>query len=153
MTVLTRLTCTTIGSLLILIGFPGLIQAQERCIITSAAEFPGYVSQLSDGINKKAGYLYGRGDRETPENAFVSGAIAVRSADLFVAVQFDRSGAVTDFDVQRMSDAPVDEVLVYLRDDCLESFQEDLAALAAPIEKQVKFQLEREEERKAKLAP
>jgi len=151
MTVLTRLTCTTIGSLLILIGFPGLIQAQERCIITSAAEFPSYVSRLADGVNKNAGYLYGRGDSETPENAFVGGALAVRSADLFVAVQYDRSGAVTDFDVQRMSDAPVDEVLVFMRDDCLESFLEDLAVLAGPIEKQVKYQIEQEEERKAKL--
>ncbi len=149
MTVLSRLICTMIGGLLI--GFPGLLLAEDRCILTSEAEFSSYVNRLADGVSRKVEYLYGQGDRDTPENAFVRGAIGVRAVDLFMTVQFDRSGSVTDFDVQRLSARPVDEVLVHLLDECLNSYEEDLGALAGHINKQVKAQLAEEEERKAKM--
>ena len=151
MIVLSRLICTMVGGLLI--GFPGLLLAEDRCILTSEVEFFSYVNRLADGIGKKAEYLYGQGDLETPEAAFVRGAIGVRAVDLFMTVQFDRSGSVTDFDVQRLSDRPVDEVLVHMLDECLNPYEEDFGPLASHIDKQVKVQLAQEEERKAKMEP
>jgi hypothetical protein len=135
----------------LLIGFPGLLLAEDRCILTSEAEFPSYVNRLADGITKKVEYIYGQGDRDTPENAFVRGAIGVRAVDLFLTVQFDRSGSVKDFDVQRLSARPVDEVLVHLLDECLNPYEEEFGALASHIDQQVKAQIVEEEERKAKM--
>ena len=149
MTVLSRLICTMIGGLLI--GFPGPLLAEDRCILTSEAELSSYVNRLADGISKNVEYLYGQGDRKTPESAFVRGAIGARAVDLFITVQFDRSGSVMDFDVQRLSAQPVDEVLVHLLDECLNPYEEDLGALASHIDKQVKAQIAEEEERKAKM--
>ena len=149
MTALSRFICTMIAGLLI--GFPGLLLAEDLCILTSDAEFPSYVNRLADSIGEKAEYTYGQGDRNTPESAFVRGAIGLRAMDLFMTVQFDRSGSVTDFDVQRLSTRPVDEVLVHLLDECLNPYVEDLGALASHIDKQVKAQLAKEEERKAKM--
>lgn len=135
----------------ILIGFPGPLLAQARCVLTGEAELSNYVNLLVQGANEKDGILLVEGDRDTPENAFVGGAIAVRSGDLFITAQYDREGAVTDFDVQRRTGAPVDEVLVYMLDDCLDPYEEILAPLTAIIEKQRKAQIAQEEERKAKL--
>ncbi|MDH3519204.1 MAG: hypothetical protein OEM49_02010 [Myxococcales bacterium] len=149
MTALSKLICAMIGCLLI--GFPGLLRAADRCILANESAFPGYVNELADGISRKIEYRYGQGDESTPEHAFVRGAIGARAADLFVTVQFDRSGRVTDFDVQRRSDRPVDEVLVHLLDACLDPYKEDLDALASHIEAQVKFQLAEEEGRKAQM--
>jgi hypothetical protein len=134
----------------LLIGFPDLLLAEDRCILTSEAEFSSYVNRLADSISKKVEYRYGQGDQDTPEDAFVRGAIGVRAVDLFMTVQFDRSGSVTDFDVQRLSARPVDEVLVHLLDECLNPYEEDLGALASHIDKQVRIQIAEEEERKAK---
>lgn len=149
MLVLSRCICAMVGGLLI--GFPGLLLAEEGCILTGDAELSSYVNQLADGIGQKAAINYGQGDRETPENAFTRGAIGVRAADVFVTVQFNRGGSVTDFDVQRLSARPVDEVLVHLLDECLAPYAEDLGVLAEPIGKQVQFQLGEEEIRKAKM--
>ena len=149
MTALSRLICTLIGGLVI--GFPDLLLAEDRCILTGEAELSSYVERLADGISKEAEYNYGQGDRETPENAFVRGAIGVRATDLFVTIQFNRGGRVTDFDVHRLSARPVDEVLVHLLDECLSPYEEDLGALAVHIDKQVKDQIAQEEERKAKM--
>jgi len=137
----------------LLIGFPGVLLAEGGCVLSGEAEFSSYVSQLSDGINKKTEYLSSQGDADTPEYAFKRGAIGVRAADLFLTVQFDRSGTVTDFDVQRSSDQPVDEVLAYMLDECLVPYEEVLGALAVHIEKHVKFQISEEEMRKIKLEP
>jgi hypothetical protein len=135
----------------LVVGLPGLLLAEEGCILTSDAELSSYVNRLAEGIDKKAEINHGQGDGETPESAFVRGAIGVRAADLFVTVQFNRGGGVTDFDVQRLSDRPVDEVLVHLPDACLDPYAEDLGALAGHIGKQVQFQLAEEEDRKAKM--
>ena len=104
MSALSRLISTMIGGLLI--GFPGPLLAEDRCILTGEAELSSYVDRLADGIGKKVEYNYGQGDRETPESAFVRGAIGVRATDLFMTVQFNRGGRVTDFDVQRLSARP-----------------------------------------------
>ena len=135
----------------LLLGLPGPLLAQESCVLAGDAELSSYVSWLADGIGKKTEINYGQGDRETPESAFVRGAIGVRAVDLFVTVQFDRSGKVTDFDVQRLSARPVDEVLVHLLDGCLEPYAEDLGSLAGHIAKQVGAQIAAEEERKEQL--
>jgi hypothetical protein len=149
MTALSRLICTLIGGLLI--GFPGLVLAEDSCVLTGETELSSYVDRLADGISKEVAYNYGQGDGETPEKAFVRGAIAVRATDLFLTVQFDRGGRVTDFDVHRQGADSVDEVLVHLLDDCLTPYEEVLGALTGHIEKQVKAQLAQEEERKAKM--
>jgi hypothetical protein len=135
----------------VLIGLPGPAVAEEICVLTGDAELSNYASRLADGIGREVEINYGQGNQETPESAFVRGAIGVRAADLFVTVQFDRGGKVTDFDVQRLSDRPVDEVLVHLLDGCLEPYAEDLGSLAPHIAKQVGAQIAAEEERKEQL--
>ena len=149
MTVLSRFICAMVGGLLI--GLSGPVLAQESCILAAGAELSSYVNRLADGIGREAEINYGQGNRETPESAFVGGAIGVRAADLFVTVQFDRSGKVTDFDVHRLSVRPANEVLVHLLDACLEPYAEDFGLLAAPIAEQVGVQLAAEAERKEKL--
>ena len=148
MALLARLICATTVTLLL--GFPGLLLAADSCILTDEAEFSSYVNRLADSIGTKSEYLYVQGDEDTPERAFVRGAIGARSADLFMTVQFDRSGIVTDLDVQRLSNGLVSEVLVHLQDECLDPYAEDLEPLAGLIEKQVQFQIAQEEARKAK---
>jgi hypothetical protein len=149
MTNLSRLIGAAIAG--VLIGFPGPLLAQARCVLTSEAELSNYVNLLVEEAGTDDGIVLVEGDRDTPENAFTRGAIAVRSGDLFISVQFDRDGVVTDFDVQRRTGAPVDEVVVYLLDDCLDPYEEIFAPLTSLIEKQVKAQIAQEEERKAKL--
>jgi hypothetical protein len=149
MTVLSRFVCTMIVGLLL--GLPGPVLAQESCILSGDAELSSYVNRLADGIGKKAEIHYGQGDQETPEAAFVGGAIGARAADLFVTVQFNRGGKVTDFDVHRLSVRPVNEVLVHLLDECLEPYAEEFGSLAGHIAEQIGAQIAAEEERKEKL--
>ena len=149
MTVLSRFVCTMLVGLLL--GLAGPVLAEDACVLAGDADLSSYVNRLADGIGREAEINYGQGDRETPEAAFVGGAIGARAADLYVTVQFDRSGKVTDFDVHRLSVRPVNEVLVHLLGECLEPYAEDFGSLAAPIAEQVSAQIAAEEERKEKL--
>jgi hypothetical protein len=150
MTFLQKLILTaTVGPLL---GVPGATLAVEQCILKNEAQLPGYASLMAEGLVKsQAKQQYVNADEDSPENAFISGAVGLHINDLFMSIQFSREGKLTDFDVHRRNNEPVDEVLVHLVDECLVPYEADLAPLSSYIDNQVAREIEAEEERKAKL--
>ena len=150
MTFLQKLIPTAAAA--VLLGVPGATLAVEQCILKNEANLPGYASQMAEGLVKsKAEQPYVQGDEESPENAFVSGAVGLHIDELFMAIQFNRDGKLTDFDVHRRIDGPTDEVLVHLVDECLVAYEADLVPLTSYIDNQIAIEIAAEEERKAKL--
>lgn len=156
---------TPVKRLLILSAFclgclPGLSGAADQCVLGDEATLIDYLNRLAQGLNTTVDYRYseGRGggmrlsDTIIPaEKPFVRGAAAITEGDLFFTVQFDRSGKVTTVDVRRQVQQAEYEILARLFGECLDPYQQELAALNSYIAGHVQYQLGEEAARKAKL--
>lgn len=123
----------------------------EACVTAEPAEVEGYAASFTSLVEGGSALRYAQGNDDTREKKFVRGAAMVPKDGLFLTVQFDRDGKITEFDVRRDTDQPIDPVVMSMFGTCLDPVREQLAPLDAFVTDRVAYQLGEEKDRKDKL--